>query len=192
MVSLMELGRTAEALDFATRDLELSQRLTDEMVSSVDEPIISALIMGKAAQAHEFGIALKVDASGNLSDSGLSIQDLVTVMGNLVDNALDAAASGPVPRHVELSVRSTASAVIIEVADSGPGIDPDSVADVLRHGYSTKAAGSYGRGLGLALVQQAVGRLDGKLSIGRRQGAVFTVTIPLHATVLDANEEHHA
>ncbi|TFD62513.1 sensor histidine kinase [Cryobacterium suzukii] len=190
IVSLMELGRTDQALEFATKDLELSQRLADEMVGSVDEPVISALIMGKSAQANELGIALTVTASGTLTRSGLSIQDLVTVLGNLVDNALDAANAGPDPRRVSVTVSSTEQAVVIEVADSGHGVAPDIIDDVLRLGFSTKDAGAHeagdtvpgrsigGRGLGLALVRQAVTRLGGTLTIGRREGAVFTVTIP--------------
>ena len=200
IVSLMELGRTDQALEFATKDLKLSQRLADEMVGSVDEPVISALIMGKSAQANELGIALTVTASGTLAQFGLSIQDLVTVLGNLVDNALDAAAAGPDPRRVSVEVSSTEQAVVIEVADSGCGVAPDIIDDVLRLGFSTKGAGLTetdltgkgtheiggtapgrsigGRGLGLALVRQAVTRLGGTLTIGRREGAVFTVTIP--------------
>ncbi|TFC25581.1 sensor histidine kinase [Cryobacterium sp. TMT1-3] len=183
IVSLMELGRTHEALEFATADLELSQQLADEMVGSVDEPVISALIMGKSAQANELGVTLTVSASGTLAQSGLSIQDLVTVLGNLVDNALDAAAAGAAPRRVSVTVSSTEQAVTIEVADSGAGVALDVIDDVLRLGFSTKGGGSMGRsiggrGLGLALVRQAVTRLGGTLTIGRREGAVFTVTIP--------------
>ncbi|WP_105034684.1 sensor histidine kinase [Cryobacterium aureum] len=190
IVSLMELGRTEQALEFATKDLELSQRLADEMVGSVDEPVISALIMGKSAQANELGITLIVTASGTLAESGLSIQDLVTVLGNLVDNALDAAAAGADPRRVSVSVSSTERAVTIEVADSGAGVAPEAIDDVLRLGFSTKGGGVTdtgvtapgrsvgGRGLGLALVRQAVTRLGGTLTIGRREGAVFTVVIP--------------
>ncbi|MBG6212145.1 MAG: GHKL domain-containing protein [Cryobacterium sp.] len=222
IVSLMELGRTDQALEFATKDLELSQQLADEMVGSVDEPVISALIMGKSAQANELGITLTVTASGTLAQSGLSIQDLVTVLGNLVDNALDAAAAGADPRWVSVGVSSTEHAVQIEVADSGAGVAPDVIDDVLRLGFSTKSAGATGtdltstadggvgvtdtdltstdftstadagigagvtapgpaiggRGLGLALVRQAVTRLGGTLTIGRREGAVFTATIP--------------
>ena len=180
LVSLMELGRIPEALEFATRDLELSQQLTDELVTSVDEPVIGALLMGKAAQAHELGIALTVAASGSLSDSGLLVQDLVTVLGNLMDNALDAAVSGEAPRTVDLRVSSTADALVIEVADSGPGVAAEAEDDVFRPGFSTKDPGACGRGLGLALVRQTVARLGGSLVIGRRQGAVFTVTIPTH------------
>ena len=182
IVSLMELGRTKEALDYATTDLELSQQLTDEMVSSVDEPVISALIMGKSAQANELGILLTVTAAGTISDSGLSVQDLVTVLGNLIDNALDAAASAPPPRRVQLFVSRTAETVVIEVADSGPGVEADAAERVLQLGYSTKEHAGYGRGLGLALVRQAVTRLGGTLQIGRRDGAVFTVTIPTAPT----------
>ena len=178
IVSLMELGRTREALEFATRDLELSQQLTDEMVNAVDEPVISALIMGKAAQAHELGITLTVTASGNLADSSLSVQDLVTVLGNLIDNALDAAASAPEPRQVGVSVAESTASVVIEVTDTGPGVEPATVTEILRLGYSTKEPGGYGRGLGLALVRQAVSRLGGTLVISNRGGAVFTVTIP--------------
>lgn len=200
IVSLMELGRTDQALEFATKDLELSQKLADEMVGSVDEPVISALIMGKSAQANELGIALTVNASGTLAQSGLSIKDLVTVLGNLVDNALDAAASGDDPRWVSVTVLSTNQDVVIEVADSGDGVSPGLIDDVLRLGFSTKGADATGstatrrgqtsavvpmpgrsvgaRGLGLALVRQAVTRLGGTLTIGRRAGAVFTVTIP--------------
>ena len=87
---------------------------------------------------------------------------------------------------------------MIEVADSGCGVAPDIIDDVLRLGFSTKGAGFTetgltgvdgiggtatgrsigGRGLGLALVRQAVTRLGGTLTIARREGAVFTVTIP--------------
>ncbi|TDW31113.1 sensor histidine kinase [Cryobacterium psychrophilum] len=178
IVSLMELGRTQEALDYATTDLELSQQLTDDMVSSVDEPVISALIMGKAAQANELGITLTVTAEGTISGSELSVHDLVTVLGNLIDNALDAAASAPPPRRVTVSVSRSPDCVTVEVADSGPGIETDAAERVMQLGYSTKDSAGYGRGLGLALVRQAVERLGGTLAVSRRDGAVFTVTIP--------------
>ncbi|MDJ0378590.1 sensor histidine kinase [Cryobacterium sp. PH31-L1] len=202
IVSLMELGRTDQALEFATKDLELSQQLADEMVGSVDEPVISALIMGKSAQANELGITLTVTASGTLAQSGLSIQDLVTVLGNLVDNALDAAAAGADPRRVSVTVSSTEQAVTIEVADSGAGVGPELIDDVLLLGFSTKGGGAAGlgattpgrsvggRGLGLALVRQAVTRLGGTLTIGRREGAVFTVVIPADIRASHAQADH--
>jgi two-component system CitB family sensor kinase len=179
IVSLMELGRGPEALDFATKDLQLSQRLTDDIVSSIEEPVLGALIMGKAAEAHERGVELTLNTSGSTAVAGLAVQDLVAILGNLLDNAIDAAAEAPAPRLVELTVETTGSALEISVEDSGPGIDPAAVEDVFRHGFSTKAPGPFGRGLGLALVRQAVQRLGGTMTITSPAGALFRVTLPV-------------
>lgn len=178
IVSLMELGRAPEALDFATKDMELSQRLTDDLVSSIEEPVLGALIMGKAAEAHERGVELTLNTSGSTAVTGLAVQDLVAILGNLLDNAIDAAAEAPAPRLVELTVETTGTALEITVEDSGPGIDPAAVDDVFRHGFSTKAPGPFGRGLGLALVRQAVQRLGGTMTITSPAGALFRVTLP--------------
>ncbi|WP_159707788.1 sensor histidine kinase [Arthrobacter sp. 18067] len=183
IVSLLELGRTPQALDFATKDLELSQQLTDDMVASVDEPVMSALVMGKAAEAHERGVDLVVRTSGNSGVRGLEVQDLVTILGNLLDNAIDAAAAGGLPRKVELEVEAWPAVVEFTVRDSGGGINPDSIDDILQYGFSTKSStdnprGSHGRGVGLALVRQAVDRLKGTMTISNPGGAQFHVVLP--------------
>ncbi|HEY8752615.1 MAG TPA: sensor histidine kinase [Arthrobacter sp.] len=189
MVSLLELGRTREALAFATKDLALSQQLTDEMVSSVDEPVLSALIMGKAAEANERGVKLTLSAQGSASVTGLAVQDLVTILGNLLDNAIDAAADGALPRTVELTVESDAEGLDITVEDSGSGVDPAAVEDIFRHGFSTKASGPFGRGIGLALVRQAVQRLAGTMTITGTGGARFHVFLPAIAAGTDNEEQ---
>jgi two-component system, CitB family, sensor kinase len=180
MVSLLELGRTDEALDFATKDLELSQQLADDVVGSVQEPVLSALVMGKAAEAHERGVELVVQAAGPALSGDLAVQDLVTILGNLLDNAIDAAADAPAPRRVELMVDTSGGGLDISVQDTGKGIDPSAVDDVFRYGFSTKTAGPFGRGLGLALVRQAVQRLAGTMTISSAStgGARFNVALP--------------
>lgn len=178
MVSLLELGRTREALDFATRDLELSQQLTDEMVGSVGEPVLSALVMGKVAEAHERGVQLDVATLGSGTAAGIAVQDLVTILGNLLDNAIDAAAEGAPPRRVELTVESDEEGLDIAVHDTGAPLEAAAAGNIFRHGYSTKPAGPGGRGIGLALVRQAVQRLGGTLAINGRRGAKFEVFLP--------------
>ncbi|WP_285242468.1 sensor histidine kinase [Pseudarthrobacter sp. fls2-241-R2A-127] len=178
MVSLLELGRTGEALDFATKDLALSQQLTDDMVSSIDEPVVGALVMGKVAEAHERGVQLDVSTLGSGSTPGVAVQDLVTIMGNLLDNAIDAAADAPAPRRVQLTLEADEEGLDIAVNDSGAPIDPADAELIFRHGFSTKPAGPGGRGIGLALVRQAVGRLGGTLAINGRNGAKFEVFLP--------------
>ncbi|MFC3687159.1 sensor histidine kinase [Aquipuribacter hungaricus] len=191
VVSLLELGRTEEAVGFAVDELAAVQALTDRVVGAVEEPVVAAVLLGKSAVAAERGVDLvladgtELDADG-LRDSGLVARDVVTLLGNLVDNAVDAAASAPAPRRVEVLVRRDGTDLLLEVADSGPGLDPATADEAFTRGWSTKPAGQgrpQGRGLGLALVGQTVRRLGGTVEVGRRDGAVFTVRLPLAARV---------
>ncbi|MFI1865898.1 ATP-binding protein [Streptomyces jumonjinensis] len=96
VVSLIELGRTREAVGFATAELELAQVLTDRVVGAVSEPVLAALLLGKAAQANERGVELVLAEDSRIDDgvlpASLPARDLVTILGNLIDNAVDAAA----------------------------------------------------------------------------------------------------
>jgi sensor histidine kinase regulating citrate/malate metabolism len=186
VVSLIELGRADEASRFATAELAAAQELTDRVTASVEEPVVAALLLGKAAVASERGVDLELDPGSTLdadvlADTGITGRDLVTVIGNLVDNAIDAAASAPPPRRVEVLVRAGDGELRLRVADTGPGLDPGDTQRAFRRGWSTKGDGGrlHGRGLGLALVGQAVNRLGGTVDVGRDVGAVFTVRIPV-------------
>ncbi|WP_193072284.1 sensor histidine kinase [Brevibacterium sp. FME37] len=180
VATLIELGRSREALDFAVRDQQESQRLTDSFVGSLDEPFITALMIGKAAQANERGIELTVTATGELPAGSLDARDLVTVAGNLLDNAFDAAAESE-ERHVWADFVAADAELIITIADSGPGIDEPEIDAIFHLGASGKAAPPHsgGRGFGLVLVRQAVTRLGGELDVESDGGAIFTVTLPL-------------
>ncbi|WP_374777806.1 sensor histidine kinase [Streptomyces sp. NBC_01310] len=178
VVSLIELGRADEAVDFATAELELAQALTDEVVTAVGEPVLVALLLGKAAQAHERGVELVVTAdSRSLADgSGLPpARDLVTVLGNLIDNAVDAVTAVPGAR-IAVTLRPEREQLLLRVADNGPGL-PEGV-DVFRRGWSGKGEG---RGLGLALVRQVAQRWGGAVvaAQGPGGGAEFTVRLPI-------------
>ncbi|MER6200542.1 sensor histidine kinase [Streptomyces sp. NPDC001586] len=177
VVSLIELGRADEAVDFATAELELAQALTDEVVTAVGEPVLVALLLGKAAQAHERGVELVVTAdSRSLADGGglPPARDLVTVLGNLIDNAVDAVTAVPGAR-IAVTLRPERDELLLRVADNGPGL-PEGV-DVFRRGWSGKGEG---RGLGLALVRQVAERCGGTVTAaqGPGGGAEFTVRLP--------------
>ncbi|MEU1535746.1 sensor histidine kinase [Streptomyces fagopyri] len=186
VVSLIELGRAEEAVDFATAELELAQTLTDEVISAVSEPVLAALLLGKAAQANERGVELVISEQSGIDDgllpAGLPARDLVTVLGNLIDNAVDAA-QGTVRARVTVTAFTDGSGLVLRVADTGAGVDPAHAEAVFRRGWSTKPAGPAGRGLGLALVRQAVNRHDGTLTVTEAAGggAEFEVRLPLPA-----------
>jgi sensor histidine kinase regulating citrate/malate metabolism len=193
IVSLIELGHPDRALAFATEELQLSQRLTDRFVGAVAEPTLTALLLGKAAQAGERGIDFRIADDAVWPQDAAPVRDVVTIVGNLIDNAFDAVTSAATgERRVEVSSRievapqapagSGGSHVVLSVADSGPGLPPDAVDEAFRRGFSTKEQGSAGRrGIGLALVAQSVARLGGQLEVAGPPGARFTVRLPLEA-----------
>ncbi|MCC9310325.1 sensor histidine kinase [Kitasatospora sp. RB6PN24] len=190
VVSLVELGRHREAVEFATTELALAQRLTDQVVAAVAEPVLSALLLGKAAQAAESGVEFRLTGDSRIDDGvlppGLPARDLVTILGNLIDNALDAAIEGAggdgAAPEVVVTARAQDGELLLRVADTGPGIAPDAVGEVFRRGWSTKQR--TGRGLGLALVAQAARRNGGTVEVGRERGAVLTVRLPLCRAVV--------
>jgi sensor histidine kinase regulating citrate/malate metabolism len=180
VVSLIELGHADRALAFATDELAASQVLTDRVVASVEEPALAALLLGKAAQAAERGVDFEVGESAQWPEGAAPARDVVTIVGNLVDNALDAVATQVGDRRVRVDARVEGGCAVLAVEDSGPGLPPGEVQRAFQRGYSTKqAAGEGRRGLGLALVAQSVQRLGGDLRVEGPPGARFVVRIPL-------------
>ncbi|MFJ7182059.1 ATP-binding protein [Streptomyces massasporeus] len=188
VVSLIELGRAEEAVEFATAELELAQALTDQVVAAVSEPVLAALLLGKTAQANERGVELMVSEDSSLDDGllpeTLPARDLVTILGNLIDNAVDAAQGSARARvTVAAYTRNSGDApeLVLRVSDTGPGVDPEHAEAVFQRGFSTKPAGPGGRGLGLALVRQAAQGHEGSLTVAEADGggAEFEVRLPL-------------
>jgi two-component system CitB family sensor kinase len=178
MVSLIEMGRVDEAVSFATDELRLAQALTDQVVGAVGDPVVEALLLGKSADAAERGITLTVE--GALPDVEVPARDLVTILGNLVDNAFEAVVDTPVgARQVRVALGGDPAELVVSVEDSGTGLDGEALTHALDRGWSTKGSRESGRGVGLALVAQVARRHGGGIEIGRSPlgGAEFTVTL---------------
>ncbi|GGM35586.1 ATP-binding protein [Dactylosporangium sucinum] len=178
VLTLVELGRTDEAVRLATAELAIAQRLTDRVVGAVTEPALAALLLGKSAQAAERGVELVVDEESRLDEAALPSRDLITVVGNLVDNALEAVAGTDPPRRVTVLVRQDDGEVLVRVGDTGPGLPAEHVTDAFRRGWSTKREG---RGLGLALVGQVVRRYGGQYDVAPADGGGAVITVRLRS-----------
>jgi sensor histidine kinase regulating citrate/malate metabolism len=195
VVSLIELGRAEEAVDFATAELELAQALTDQVVAAVNEPVLAALLLGKAAQANERGVELVVSRDSRIDDGllppSLPARDLVTILGNLIDNAMDAA-QGSSGARVTVTAYTDESGLVLRVADTGAGVHPAHAEAVFERGWSTKPATTPGgRGLGLALVRQTARRHEGTLTVSESAGggAEFEARVPLPSMKAAASAE---
>lgn len=179
IVALIEMGRADGAAQLATTELQLSQHLIDRMSETVAEPALAALLLGKTAQASERGIALTLTEDSQVGDDAtrlLPVSDMITVVGNLIDNALDA--TDPDDPWVEVTIVGDATHLEATVADSGAGMNPEVFEMAQGRGYSTKSGGDEaGRGLGLALVAQVVARHHGTLHAENTYGSVVTVRL---------------
>jgi two-component system CitB family sensor kinase len=189
IVMLAQLGDVDEAVRLATGEVRATRMLTSRLSSQFEEAALVALLLGKAAEAGQRGVDLTVIDDSRLPADLVQPVDLVTIVGNLVDNAIDAALDGPEPRKVEVSITPVDGQTVVEVRDSGPGLSDEALAHVFEPGWSTKAAGPerrHGRGIGLALLHQVVTRLGGSVEIrngcpdidGELRGAVASVRLP--------------
>ncbi len=156
------------------------QELTEALLERVGDPVLGALLLAKAAVASERGIELRVSDDTVMTRSSLDSEDLITLLGNLIDNALDAAASSSGERWVSVSVNEHDEHLVIRIHDSGPGIPEGVDGQIFQEGFSTKSApGRKRRGFGLALVRQVARRHGGDVTVVNEDGALFTVRLPL-------------
>ncbi|WP_245691105.1 ATP-binding protein [Sinosporangium album] len=181
VVGLLELDEHEAAVRFITQTTEAYSQFAAEIRAKVDDPTLAALLLAKSAEAAERGASLVITDDSRVDGEGLGDpRDAVLVVGNLVANALDALeGTGGI---VEVSVRTDGDGLHVRVRDSGPGITPDLVEEVFREGFTTKAANSGPRGLGLALTRQTCLRRGGWVRVHNADGAVFTALLPPYGT----------
>ncbi|GAA2927953.1 hypothetical protein GCM10010458_07730 [Microbacterium luteolum] len=177
-VALLELGRSDEAIEILTETSRQSQSLVDQVTARRQgDPAVGALLLGKASQAKERGIDWRVRIDPETPRSPLSTVDSVSVLGNLVDNAMDAAAESD-DRWVAVSLTPGADGgIVLEVSDSGPGVPIDRREQIFQQGFSTKPADAQGRGIGLALVRSVVTGVGGSVTL-EGDPTTFRVILP--------------
>ncbi|MGX1761272.1 sensor histidine kinase [Streptomyces lydicus] len=192
---LLELGRYEKAVEFVSEVASAQRASAEQIAERVHDPLLSALLVGKAAVAAERGVSLRVSSATLLPDAVVDPRDLVTVLGNLIDNALDA--TGERRRDepfVEVELRAEHTTAVLRVSDTGPGVPPELREQIFAEGWSTKTASPSsgarpsarpvdfhrGRGIGLALVRRLAERYGGTARVTARAGggAVFTVVLP--------------
>ncbi|WP_405927062.1 ATP-binding protein [Streptomyces sp. NBC_00035] len=175
---LIQIGEHDEVVRYVRALRRHRDSLDLTLTSRVRDRAVAALLMAKSALAAERRVRLRISELTALdrlepADSA----DVATVVGNLVDNALDAATAGDRDNDawVEVELRQDASSVEIVVRDSGPGVAPELAQEVFSHGFTTKAAQGGDRGIGLALTRLVCKRRGGEVSVANTHaGAMFT------------------
>ena len=179
LVGLVELGHYAEAVEFVTGLSTARGELTDRLVEAIGEPKLAALILAKVSLAGERDVELRLLPDSRVGQRMTATTQVLTVVGNLIDNAIDAATLAPAPREVELTLVAAETDLLIRVRDTGPGVPHDMRDQIFTDGVTTKSSVTGARrGLGLALVSQIVEGMGGMVSVGQDGGAVFTAVLP--------------
>jgi two-component system CitB family sensor kinase len=186
---LLEMGDVEQARRFVSKISDTSRSLGEGLRGRVEPPELAALLLAKITVAAEQDVQITVTEDSRLDQTTASHQSLLTIVGNLLDNAVDALANTPEPRVVTIQF-DDADGVFIAVRDNGPGVPAHSLEKVLVDGYSTKEARpGMRRGIGLALVSRIVRRAAGTLDVFPGPGGHFEVWLPADSQATSPNDE---
>ena len=187
LVQLGEYDEVATLVGTLTRHrADVSERVSKRL----HDPAVAALVVAKHAVAEERGVTLELDPGSRLPALAPGeVADLTTVLGNLVDNAIDAAAGAAEPL-VELWILVDGRPRPRRVRDNGPGVPEDLREAVFVRGFSTKPEVLGGRGIGLPLVRLICVQRGGTVTVDAADtgGAEFLVELPLDTSV-DQDED---
>lgn len=180
LLGLLELEMYDDAMEFVGEVVGEHRATAEQVAEKIQDPLLAALLVGKATVAAERGVALRLSDRTGLPDRLIDPRGLVTIVGNLVDNALDAVAGTPHAR-VEVELRAEGRAAVLRVRDTGPGIPEEHRELIFTEGWSTKKPPAHReRGIGLSLVRRLAERQGGSATVGEAAGggAEFTVVLP--------------
>lgn len=177
---LLQLGQKEEAIDLIQRETRIHEDQTKPMLDHIQDKKVQAILLGKMGKASESKVKLFIDENSSLETlpEHFDIAKLIHILGNLIDNAIEEVAQQPT-KEVSFFVTDLGHDLVIEVEDTGRGIQSEHMKDLFNLGFSTKL-GKEDRGYGLAIVQQAVEELKGTIEVDSelKRGTVFTVFLP--------------
>ncbi|HET9501685.1 MAG TPA: ATP-binding protein [Marmoricola sp.] len=164
IAGMVELDEREELLEFIGAITHAMEERVDRIARHIADPAVAALLVAKAVRADELAVALEITEDSHLDPHSARFSaDLVTVVGNLVDNAFDelGAAGG----SVVVAIRDADDRVVVEVTDSGAGIDPGVQDQLFEVGRTSKGEADGEHGWGLALTRMACRRHGGDIRI---------------------------
>jgi len=180
IAGLIQLERNDDALSLIIDEITDEEELIQSLHDKFQDYSIQGLLLGKFSRAKELGVELTIDENSNLVDfmSGLSSGDIITIIGNLLDNAMEACFECA-DKDVHLTIIGDKHYLFIEVQDSGKGIEglPQRIFD---YGFSTKQ--KEGHGIGLALIKQIVESNNGTIQVDSTVQIGTTITIKIGVT----------
>lgn len=179
---LLQMGYTKEAQAYIGDLSATHARSIGPVLKLIRNANVAALILGKQVNMRELNISLTLLNNSTLPEHSkyLSSEELVTVVGNLLENAIEAvnAMPGDAIRSVVLQITEDDKGLLVMCSDSGEGIGPEVMPHIFETGFSTKV--SQGRGVGMVLVKEIVDRHGGSIDVDTEPGSGTTFTLILN------------
>ncbi len=177
ILGLLQIGEINMAMDY----IDTSKREEEGnsgIIKKIEEPTIAALIMGKQSRARELNIKLNLQKDSYLESQNkyLPTNQLLTILGNLIENAIDAVKNKTDVREISVFIQSNERGIMIIVDDTGIGMNNQDKNNIFAKNYSTKGSG---RGIGLCLVKDIVEKKNGTVEVESEKGmgSSFIITI---------------
>lgn len=171
--SLMELGEYGEAMEYIERTFD--DILSVSSVMKTASPAINALLMAKTSDARSNGIEMQLKINSPYSDLPVESWEMCRVLGNLLDNAIDALAGVKSPR-IEVELTENLHSYGFRVFNNGPAVRPEHRELIFETGFTTKSTGT---GMGLAIVRQIMRDAGGDVALKTGgEGTAFIGTLP--------------
>lgn len=183
----LQLGQYEQAIEFIQKETNLQKFQNDILFNQIKDTKVQAILLGKLGTASEKKVNLIVDENSSIDKipDYISITDIIIIIGNLIDNAIDAVKQEE--GKITFFVTDIGNDIIFEISDNGKGIENTHIPLIFQKGISTK--GGKNRGYGLWNVKLIVDRLNGSIEVanGKHNGVVFTIFLPK-----EKNEEKEA
>jgi two-component system CitB family sensor kinase len=180
VAGLIELGDHSAAVRYALEVSGETAGLAQAIRERIEAPEIAALLLAKITVAAERDVRLVLSDETRLTDTDLDTNMLLTIVGNLIDNAIDAAVAGRPPARVDIRLNGGCDRdVTIQVTDSGPGVPEELASRIFTDGFTTKSGDERRHsGIGLALARRLVTRAGGTITVDCSGPTTFTVILP--------------
>lgn len=184
ILGLIQMQMYDEAVSYIENISIVQRAAISRIMSAVDDPSIAALLIGKTARASELNIKFIPDEKNHYSKTDVSVPSevMITIIGNLIDNACDAmnisGENRTAPKELHFGIYSRPKAVLITVDDTGVGIAEENTEKIFEKGFSTKGEG---RGTGLYQVRDLVEGYNGKITVESRVGTGTSFTVSFNA-----------
>lgn len=181
ILGLLHLGEIEEAKKYIKSVSENQEEVLSMVTGKIKDPTIAGLILGKISRAKELGIDLEIDEDSyfkNEKDHRISNHALITILGNLLENAFEAVSkTSKTKKNISLKLQETDENIEIYIEDNGTGIPQENLDKIFDRGYTTK---TNSKGVGLNLVDKVIKNLNGNIIVTSTPdtGTYFNIIIP--------------